>query len=137
MSLYLLDRERYTPKPAASEFPSKNPYKRKKKLKDEHLVPLDVRQKYAEDIADFAVHDAENSSILSEFELVQMNTECIFSKKAVLWGATEYEPSLTLGTLAIINITWQFITVLFLNRAKCSQVRLAVDDIGKCLAINE
>ena len=60
-----------------------------------------VKEAFVNQIADFALslYDVENCRALRNFEPIQMNTHCTFAKKAVLWGARDYDASLTVGTL--------------------------------------
>ena len=96
VSLYLLDRNRFSEEPKPT-FPGTNPYKRKRRVKDEEKVPPNVREKFAEDIQDLVLYDVENCQALRDFEPVQMNTHCIFAKKAILWGAYDYDRGLSVG----------------------------------------
>ena len=103
VSLYLLDRNRFTEKPQEI-FPGTNPYKRKRRVKDEDRVPPNIREKFTEEILDLVLYDVENCQALRDFEPVKMNTHCIFAKKSILWGACDYDQSLSVGkTLSIVQ----------------------------------
>ena len=98
VSLYVLDRNTYNeaakPKPDTT---TTNPYKGKRRVKDDELIPVDITQKYMQEILDLVLYDVENCEALRNFETVQYNTHCIFSKKAVLWGARDYKKEFTIG----------------------------------------
>ena len=96
VSLYLLDRNHFTEKPQEI-FPGTNPYKRKRRVKDEDRVPPNIREKFTEQILDLVLYDVENCQALRDFEPVKMNTHCIFAKKSILWGACDYDQSLSVG----------------------------------------
>ena len=96
VSLYLLDRNRFTEK-SQEIFPGTNPYKRKRRVKDEDRVPPSIREKFAEEILDLVLYDVENCQALRDFEPIKMNTHCIFAKKSILWGACDYDQSLSVG----------------------------------------
>lgn len=76
----------------------KNPYKGKRRVKDENKIPQDIRDKYSQIILDLILYDAEECQALREFEPVKMNTHCIFAKKSILWGAMDYNKAISLGT---------------------------------------
>ena len=95
VSLYVLDRNKYQPKP--SQQTVKNPYKGKRRVKDESKIPADVREKYTRLILDVVLYEAEECQALREFEPVKVNTHCIFAKKSIFWGARDYDKSLSLG----------------------------------------
>lgn len=102
VSLYLLDRNRYSETPRET-FPGSNPFKRKRRVKDEDKIPANVRAKFTEDILDLVLYDVENCQALRDFEPVKMNTHCIFAKKSILWGACDYDQDLSVGK----NKFWQ------------------------------
>ena len=99
VSLYVLDRNKYTTKtdPTSNNLQLKNPYKGKRRVRDEDKIPADVRDKYTQLILDVVLYDAEGGRTLREFEPVKMNTHCIFAKKSILWGARDYDRALSLG----------------------------------------
>ena len=98
VSLYILDRNLYnSEQKPAPPFPGDNPYKRKKRVRDEEKIPPDVREKFVEQILDLVFYDVEDCQALRDFEPVKMNTECIFAKKAIIWGARDYDRTLSLG----------------------------------------
>lgn len=96
MSLYVLDRNRYN-KPSESKAVSTNPYRRHRKVKDEEKVPAEIWDKYTRQVLDLV----EECEALRNFEVVKNNTHCIFSKKAVLWGAQDYDEELSIGEFEI------------------------------------
>ena len=91
----MLDRSRYTERPAVSN--KLNPFKRTHRVRDEANLPADVQEMYQRQILDLVLYDPEECKALRDFESVQMNTHCLFAKKAVLWGARDYEQSLSVG----------------------------------------
>ena len=66
-------------------------------MKDESKVPPRVQEKYTGLILDLVLYDAEECQALREFEVVKMNTHCIFAKKSILWGSRDYDRSLSVG----------------------------------------
>lgn len=56
-----------------------------------------MREKYIARILDLVLYDVEENQTLQHFEPVKMNTECIFAKKAHIWGACDYDRSLSVG----------------------------------------
>ena len=104
VSLYLLDRNKYevTPEPQKS-LTVKNPYKGKRRVKDESKIPPDIHEKYAQLILDLVLYDAEECRALREFEPIKMNTHCIFAKNSILWGARDYNAALSLGNNSRLN----------------------------------
>ena len=97
VSLYVLDRSKYQPKPSITTN-TRNPYKGKRRVKDESKIPQNVHEKYTQLILDLVLYDAEECRALRDFEPVKMNTHCIFARKAILWGARDYNKALPLGT---------------------------------------
>ena len=96
VSLYVLDRNQYN-KPEPKVAGTTNPYRRHKRVKDEEKVPVEIWEKYAREILDLVLYDVENCEALTNFEPVKSNTHCIFSKGSVLWGAQDYDMTLTIG----------------------------------------
>ena len=43
-----MDRNAYLYQSTTTSFPGKNPYRRKKRVKDEDKIPENIKQKYAE-----------------------------------------------------------------------------------------
>ena len=97
VSLYVLDRNAYEEKPKPEPFPGKNPYKGKRRVRDESKIPAAVQEKCMQQVLDLVLYDAEECRALRDFETVKMNTHCTFAKKAILWGAQDYDRSLSLG----------------------------------------
>ena len=96
MSLYVLDRNSYN-LPATSKSSGTNPYKGKRRVKDEDEIPLNITNIYTKDILEFVLYDVYNTEALRNFKTVQNNTHCIFSKRAILWGARDYDVELSIG----------------------------------------
>lgn len=95
-SLYLLDRNKYAKKPKVdNSFPDPKSYRPPKRIRDDDEVPTAIRESFVKNIVDFVLYDAENSQALRNFEPVKMNTHCTFAKRAVLWGARDYDMSLS------------------------------------------
>lgn len=51
----------------------------------------------------FMTYDATSVTALQQFNPVQENTECIFAKKAKLWGNQDWNQELSLGNLSHTN----------------------------------
>ena len=66
-------------------------------MRDENKIPRALQDQYSQVILDLVLYDAEECQALREFELIKMNTHCIFAKKAILWGARDYDRALSLG----------------------------------------
>ena len=94
-----MDRNAYLYQSTTTSFPGKNPYRRKKRVKDEDKIPENIKQKYAEKILDLVLYDVENCQAVRNFEPIQVNTHCTFAKKSILWGAVDYDRSLSVGGL--------------------------------------
>lgn len=102
MSLYILDRNKYSHGTSQKEqFPIQNPYRRKKRVRDEEKLGLEVVNKYVAGILDLVLYDVESCEALQNFQVIQNNTDCIFSKRAVLWGARDYDQELSVGNLIV------------------------------------
>ena len=99
VSLYILDRNEYTAQtgPEHDQFQTHNPYSRKRRVRDEHKLDPKVINKYVEAILDLVLYDVDNCEALRNFQAIQDNTDCIFSKRAVLWGAHDYDQDLSIG----------------------------------------
>lgn len=69
------------------------------------LYPLvddaELRSRVNSTVCDFVTYDATSVSALQHFQPVQENTECIFAKRAVLWGNRDWDTDIGLGTLAV------------------------------------
>ena len=102
VSFYLLDRNQYKEPPPTPSFPNKNPYKGSRKLKDEDQVSPEVKEQYVEKILNLVLYDAENCQALRDFEPIMSNTHCIFAKKSVIWGARDYDATMTVGELGVL-----------------------------------
>lgn len=48
----------------------------------------------------FVTYDATSVTALQQFNPIQENTECIFAKKAKLWGNKDWNQELSLGNLS-------------------------------------
>ncbi len=98
MSLYILDRNSYNePEKPSTVFPGNNPYKGKRKVRDEEKISPALREKYVDQILDLVMYDVENCAALRNFETLQRNTHCTFAKNSLLWGSHDYDTALTLG----------------------------------------
>lgn len=105
VSLYILDRNRYSQplQSNADPLPGSNPYKGKKRVRSEEKIPVEVHDKFTAEIVDFVLYNVEDNEAVRNFEEIKKNTHCIFSKKAVLWGAQDYDKELSLGKLFKMN----------------------------------
>ena len=95
--MYVLDRNKYTETTKQSLAFGGNPYRRKRRVKDDDKIPPEVTEKYVAQILDLVLYDVENNKAIADFEPVKMNTECIFALKSRIWGACDYDRSLSLG----------------------------------------
>ena len=93
-----MDRNKYekVSKPA-EPLEIRNPYGKKKRVKEEDSLPPEVVGKYVAGLLDFVWYDAENCEAVRNFMVIQNSTHCTFSKGAKLWGARDYDPTLTIG----------------------------------------
>lgn len=73
-----------------------NPYKGHKRVKGEEHLPDNVKNSYTNLILNHVLYDTENCKTLQNFELVKRNTHCTFARTAILWGAQDYDNTLTL-----------------------------------------
>ncbi|XP_064385213.1 uncharacterized protein LOC135334087 [Halichondria panicea] len=97
ISLYILDRNSYnTASEKPLQFPGKNPYKGKKRVKDEEKISPETKEKFVEQILDLVLYDVENCAALRNFDIIQQNTHCTFAKRAMLWGSRDYDTSMSL-----------------------------------------
>jgi len=74
-----------------------NPYGKKKRVKEEESLPPEVVGKYVAGLLDFVRYDAEDCEAVRNFKVIQNSTHCTFSKGAKIWGARDYDSSLTIG----------------------------------------
>ena len=58
-------------------------------------------------VCDFVTYDATSVSALQHFQPIQENTECIFAKRAILWGNRDWDTDIGLGTLAVRSVLSQ------------------------------
>ena len=72
-------------------------------MKDESKIPPSLHEQYSQLILDLVLYNAEDCQALRDFEPVQMNTHCVFAKKSILWGAMDYEKSISLGMYMYIH----------------------------------
>ena len=69
---------------------------RHKRVKGEENLPDNIKNTYTQEILNHVLYDAENCQALRNFEQVKRNTHCTFARTAILWGARDYDMSLTL-----------------------------------------
>ncbi len=84
-----------TEAPKKSDRPERNVLKGKPKISEEDL-PSEIIQKMEHAICDFVTYNAETVNSVQNFEVIQRNTECIFAKKAKLWGSPLWKNQLEL-----------------------------------------
>ncbi|XP_064633076.1 uncharacterized protein LOC135491262 [Lineus longissimus] len=75
-----------------------NPLKKQKKEMEKTLDDLTEEQihKFERQISDFVTYDAENCLVLERFEPLKQQSQCTFAKKARVWGARDWQESLSL-----------------------------------------
>lgn len=95
-SLYVLDRDKYSVT-VPEKRPAKNQFKGKRKIKDEDQISPQLRESFTNQILDLVLYDVEDCQALRNFEIIQRNTHCSFSKRAVLWGSHDYQKTVTVG----------------------------------------
>ena len=97
-SLYLLS-------PTKKEMPSDdNTEKTTRQIVNELYPVVDdakLRSRVNGAVCDFVTYDATSVSALQHFQPIQENTECIFAKRAVLWGNRDWDTAIGLGTLVV------------------------------------
>lgn len=64
------------------------------------LYPLVDEEELQRAVFGFVTYDATSVTALQQFNPVQENTECIFAKKAKLWGNQDWNQELSLGNLS-------------------------------------
>ena len=74
-----------------------NPFKKQKLWKDEASLPDSIIRNYQAALCQFVTYDASNVHCLQNFEVIKQNTECVFAKKAKLWGSSSWLCNLSLG----------------------------------------
>lgn len=77
-------------------------------MRDENKIPRDLHDRYSQLILDLVLYDAEECQALRDFESIKMNTHCIFAKKSILWGARDYDRTLSLGKEHRLYIITQY-----------------------------
>ncbi len=70
----------------------------KSRVKSEDLLPPEKKIKYMNKILDYVLYDVEDCQTLEHFEQIKTNTHCTFASLSKLWGAKDYDDSLTLET---------------------------------------
>ena len=91
----MLDRNQYNGNKVNLEL--SNPYGKKKRVREEENLPPEIVSKYVQGLLDLVLYDVEECAAVNNFKPIQNNTHCLFSKKAKLWGAKDYDSDLTLG----------------------------------------
>lgn len=77
-------------------------------------------------------YDAENTPCLNNFEVVKRNSNCVFARKARLWGSCEWDKRLTLGKINIINIKAEIFTNVKSTLALTKALQLDPLKTGTC-----
>ena len=76
---------------------SANPLKGKPRLSS---LSKDREKEVALAVSNFVMgYDAENCAALESFQPVKQGTECIFARRAKVWGAQDWNPALSLGNV--------------------------------------
>jgi hypothetical protein len=73
-----------------------NPLKGKPRTSEDDL-PDSVKGKIAKDIYNVVLYDAENVSCLYNFSSVKKQSQCLFAKRAKIWGSPDWNNKLSLG----------------------------------------
>ncbi len=72
-----------------------NVLKGKPRISEQEL-PEETIRKMERNICEFVTYDAENVNSLKNFDSIKSSTECIFAKRAKLWGSPQWRPELDL-----------------------------------------
>ena len=72
-----------------------NPFKGKPRISFEDLDPL-LRRRVDSEICSFCTYDGSNVESLKRFTIVSNQIECIFAKKANLWGSLDWLDNLSI-----------------------------------------
>ena len=73
-----------------------NPLKGKPNIEESQL-PVNVSHQINEQIVKLVTHNAADASCLERFNVIKLNTQCVFAKKARIWGSKEWDCNLSLG----------------------------------------
>ena len=55
-------------------------------------------------VSDFVLYDAVSAQSLDNFDVIKENTECLFAKRARLWGSPPYDTAVTLGKWKVMKM---------------------------------
>ena len=58
-----------------------------------------LSKKVSDGIVNLVTYDAENTPCLERFELIKQNSNCVFARKAKVWGSPAWNYNLNLGKL--------------------------------------
>ena len=72
-----------------------NPLKGKPRIKEKDL-PADMVHQMEHNICKFVTYNAEEVESLQNFEIIKSQTECLFAKRARLWGSPDWKEELNL-----------------------------------------
>lgn len=74
-----------------------NPFKKQKVWEDEDSLPENIRRNVDRKISQFTTYDATVAACLQDFDVIKQNTECVFAKKAKLWGSSPWLQESSIG----------------------------------------
>ncbi len=72
-----------------------NPLKGKPQITEDELDEKTIKE-MEHNICKFVTYDAEQVDTLYNFNTIKENTECIFAKRAKLWGSPDWKDELSL-----------------------------------------
>ena len=76
---------------------ARNSLKMTKPAKDEDALPAEMLTNVRRQLADFVTYDGTDVDTLRNFEPIKVRSQCIFAKRAKLWGSADWRPHLSLG----------------------------------------
>lgn len=75
--------------------PGHNPLKGKPRITEKDL-PENIITNMEHNICSFVTYDAEKVDAIDNFECIKLETECLFAKRAKLWGSPPWKDQLDL-----------------------------------------
>jgi len=61
------------------------------------LTDKDKEDQVKDEVMALVMYDAENADCLAKFQVVKENSNCLFARKAKLWGSPLWKSNLKLG----------------------------------------
>ncbi|CAH1802557.1 unnamed protein product [Owenia fusiformis] len=95
-SIFALSKSKEYPVQISPTLEKRNPLKRKSGNLTISDVPDVLIQKIQSDVYKHITYDPELAESVENFQSIQQNTECIFAKRAKIWGSANWNVNLTL-----------------------------------------